>query len=374
MGFGFRVAPGLRLSASRRGIRAGIGPRATRVHVGSGGLGFSTGAGPVTFFTGASGRRRQSPASGTSKSALKAYQRQVAEAQRIEQIDNLRRALERLINAHRDTFPKAEPPVLPPVKGVDEVPIRTRIRKIELSKTKFWQFRERKQARLRADVLAQEEISTLLEQRSSERERAQKELDMWWQRLTSNEAETVISALDNAFEDNEIPAVPVNVEGDHLTLVTLAPGDEDLPQREPTITPAGRLSVKKMTKTNKAKLYITMVCSHALATMREALAVASGIQQITLIIARAGEPDIYGEVDLIALLAGRYTRTNLDRVDWKRAHAPDIMQHAADDLIVDLGGRVPTLRKLDLSQRPDLASFMAALKSRWTGPASHDST
>src|SRR5689334_1754194 len=84
MGFGIRVAPGVRISASSRGVRAGIGPRAARVHVGSGRTGFSTGVGPVTYYTSGSSRRR---ARGRAPS-LAAYERQVRAAERQEELEH----------------------------------------------------------------------------------------------------------------------------------------------------------------------------------------------------------------------------------------------------------------------------------------------
>ena len=43
MGFSVKIAPGVRVRASSRGIRTSIGPRAARLHVGGGRTGFSTG-------------------------------------------------------------------------------------------------------------------------------------------------------------------------------------------------------------------------------------------------------------------------------------------------------------------------------------------
>jgi hypothetical protein len=58
MGFSFKVAPGVRIRASSRGIRTSVGPRAARVHFGSGRTAFSSGAGPVSFYTSLGGGRR----------------------------------------------------------------------------------------------------------------------------------------------------------------------------------------------------------------------------------------------------------------------------------------------------------------------------
>jgi hypothetical protein len=61
MGVSFRIMPGLRISASSRGIRAGVGPRIARVHVGAGRTGVSTGLGPFGAYTSLRGGRRAAP-------------------------------------------------------------------------------------------------------------------------------------------------------------------------------------------------------------------------------------------------------------------------------------------------------------------------
>ena len=51
MGFSVKIAPGVRVRASSRGVRTSIGPRVARVHVGACRTGISTGAGPVGLYT-----------------------------------------------------------------------------------------------------------------------------------------------------------------------------------------------------------------------------------------------------------------------------------------------------------------------------------
>jgi len=64
MGFGvsIKLAPGVRVRASSRGIRASIGPRVARVHVGADRTTLSGGIGPFTSSTSMGARRR--PTSG----------------------------------------------------------------------------------------------------------------------------------------------------------------------------------------------------------------------------------------------------------------------------------------------------------------------
>ena len=59
MGFSVKIAPGVTVRASSRGVRTSIGPRVARVHVGAGGAGISTGAGPMGLYTAVGRTRRQ---------------------------------------------------------------------------------------------------------------------------------------------------------------------------------------------------------------------------------------------------------------------------------------------------------------------------
>src|SRR3954470_19384350 len=80
LGFSLKLAPGVRVRASSRGIRTSVGPRAARVHVGGGRSGFSTGVGPVGYYTSVSGssRQRQRSTTGSVNRQLAATARQQA--------------------------------------------------------------------------------------------------------------------------------------------------------------------------------------------------------------------------------------------------------------------------------------------------------
>ena len=66
MGFGIRIAPGVRVSVTKRGVRAGVGPRVLRVHVGAGRPGISSGAGPVSIW-GPAGQSKPRKNGGTAR-------------------------------------------------------------------------------------------------------------------------------------------------------------------------------------------------------------------------------------------------------------------------------------------------------------------
>src|SRR6476659_4494305 len=102
MGFSVRIAPGVRVRASSRGVRTSLGPRAARVHVGGGRTGFSTGVGPVTYNTGVSGgQRRSSPRSRTGTATASRQLAAATRAAKADQAQALNDALQAILNVHR---------------------------------------------------------------------------------------------------------------------------------------------------------------------------------------------------------------------------------------------------------------------------------
>ncbi len=90
----------------------------------------------------------------------------------------------------------------------------------------------------------------------------QEDLDERWKQLLANHPETVLSALAEAFEDNEAAAAAVGVDGREASLLVIVPGPEALPEQRPTTTAAGNLSLKKFTKRETADLYKLLVSGH----------------------------------------------------------------------------------------------------------------
>lgn len=132
MGMSFKVAPGVRVRASSRGLSAGFGPRAARVHVGTRGVGVSSGVGPFSTYQHLGGSSRSSSRSGGSRStggptktSIAAHERQLKAAQREADIEKVAALEKTLVSVHRESFPKAERTVLPPPEPVDPEPIRS---------------------------------------------------------------------------------------------------------------------------------------------------------------------------------------------------------------------------------------------------------
>src|SRR3712207_2937276 len=133
MGFSIKIAPGVRVRASSRGVRTSIGPRAARLHVGGGRTGFSTGVGPVGYYTtlggGSRGRRSTAP----RRPSAGSYQRQLAAssaaAAKAEEAQRLAGLFQGLLDIHREAFQPAQPPVAPPPPAPDADAIRAHHRK-----------------------------------------------------------------------------------------------------------------------------------------------------------------------------------------------------------------------------------------------------
>ncbi len=229
VGMSFKVAPGVRIRASSRGVSAGIGPRAARVHVGSRGVGISSGVGPVSAYTRVGGGSRGKPAarakprsSGPTKASIAAYERELKTAQRNADIEKVAALEKALVSVHTQSFPKAERTELPPIEPVDPAPIQSELeaeagipgllaklggsealpvatppepvdryelmrehRKRERQGIPIWQPRERIEAARRADAQAETAAGEEEVRRCDARTAEQAKLDELWAGLQS---------------------------------------------------------------------------------------------------------------------------------------------------------------------------------------------
>jgi hypothetical protein len=136
MGIGFKVAPGVRIRASSRGISAGVGPRAARVHVGNRGVGISSGVGPVSGYThlggrgsrkGSGGATPRASYGGPTKASIAAREREAKVAARETDIENVKALEQALVSVHRETFPPAARVVVPPPEEVNPASIQAHL-------------------------------------------------------------------------------------------------------------------------------------------------------------------------------------------------------------------------------------------------------
>lgn len=364
MGFSVKLAPGVRVRASSRGVRTSLGPRAARLHVGGGRTGFSTGAGPVSYYTSAGGSR----AGGTTRSGTgtAAANRQLAAASRAAdkqaQALALNDALRSILNVHQATFPPARRPVAPPPPPIDRSVIRAKHVSAAKAATSVFQWAARKAALAEAERRAQVDAGAVTAYYATERAGWQSTLDKRWAALKTNAVDTVLVALADAFEDNEAAAAAVGVEGPEVTLVVVVPPVSAIPERRPTTTAAGNLSLKKLTKTETADMYKTLVCGHVLVTVKEAFAVAPGLTSARIVAVRGTPPDAYGEIKPEVVLAARFERARLIPIQWNKASAPQVVNEASSELILVQKGATRQVMPIDLAKEPELAGMLDTIE------------
>ncbi|WP_331661817.1 hypothetical protein [Amycolatopsis sp.] len=138
------------------------------------------------------------------------------------------------------------------------------------------------------------------------------------------------------------------------SILVLVPDMSAVPERRPTTTAAGNLSLKKLIKREVADLYKLMVCGYVLTTVREAFAVAPGLRSQRIIAVRTTEPDAYGHVHAEAVFVARFSRESLYGVQWDVADAATIVNDASDELRVRISGPSQQLTALSMSAEPDL--------------------
>ena len=368
MGFSVKLAPGVRVRASSRGLRTSVGPRAARVHVGGGRTGLSSGVGPVSFYTSTGGGRRRSGGSARTTPAayqrqVAAYNRQVASQQKAEQAAELAAAFTAILDLHREAFAEARRPVAPPEPHVDEGEIRKRHEKAALAGVGVFQRAARAERKSAAAQAAAEEIAAVRARLTAERQQNQAYLDERSAALLANDSEVVLATLEEAFEDNEAPAAALAVTGGEISLAVLAPGVDAVPDRMPGTTSAGNLTLRKLPKREKSDFYKLMVCGHALATVREAFAVAPGLGAARVVVFRHGRTDAYGKRGLECLLAFRVTRKAFDGVRWSDADAVTVLNDASTELLIKQVGAARELSPLDLSSEPELQTLADAIET-----------
>src|SRR5205807_1694341 len=133
-----------------------------------------------------------------------------------------------------------------------------------------------------------------------------------------------------------------------------------VPEQVPTTTPGGATRLRRPTVNEHAAMYTAAVLGHVLATVKEALAAAPGLQAVRIVVVRRTDPDAYGHTRLVCLLAGRWTRAALQGVAWQTADAGAIGQQTATELQADLRRGVE-LAPLDLTDRPDIRAVLQAI-------------
>lgn len=325
-----KLAPGVRLSTTSRGLRAHVGPRGARVHVGGGRTGISTGAGPFTLYQGAGGApRSRRTTAGSSVAAQKAQLNRDAAAH-----------LSALEGMHRVAVAGPAREVAPPVKLRPFSLLVATAERQELKEVGRFDRSARREARARARTIAEGWAHDLLVLAEQDRAGRQAVIDEAWSLLVGNDPATVRSALADAFRAAGAPVSTFDVVGDIVTLRMVGPAEQDLPTVKPKVTQAGNATVGQITKGERASWLAAMTAARVLIATKQVFAWAPGIQVVRVLVTSPIEGNQ-------PVLAARMRRSRFAGTSFS-SDALSVLQAAADDVVIEPRGRSRELGRISV--------------------------
>jgi hypothetical protein len=336
--FSLKLAPGVHIQQSRHGLQTNLGPRGPRVYVGQQFVNPAIPAAPLTFYTPSRARREQ-PSYLAPQLPPNADKAQQAQA--------LASAIQGIRKLHHREFPLVQRLVVPYPPRPDHAAILQRRMNDALARVSVFRRSTRKAAQAAAVLATRMECSELEAAAQAQYGAVQQEIDELWQRLITNDADVALAVLSHAFENSSANAAPLGVWNAEAQLALLAPDLAALPERHPTTTAAGNLSLKKFTKGEMADLYKQLVAALVLATAKEAFAVAPGVTEIRIVVLR-NTTDAYGKIRPEAIVAARVARAALNGVQWTTADALTILNEVSSELVTRIAGPSKAFAPLDL--------------------------
>lgn len=360
VGFGFRVGvPGLKVRVSTRGVRTSIGPRVARVHVGGGRTAVSSGLGPFFASTSVGGRRRTTarraprsvgPSPAQLERAQRAVERAQREAEREERIAELHELRRRSTTVHLQDFPAARPPHVPPPPELGRAWAYAEAQAFHLRGVGRFARSERSIARERAAADAPVYLAAEQSRLAEVHRELTGEAAEWWRRLITNDEPTVCEAVNAAFADNPAAGCAVGLRDGVLSVVMRHQDLDTLPTQTPGLTPAGRPTLKTLTKRDRLLWWLTILGSNVVATIKEALATAPGVTAVDLaVLTRL--PD----TQRLAVVAyGRWSRRSVESAVWREPDDALRFLDIGDDVACTISSTATKVRPLDTSRVPDL--------------------
>ncbi|MFN8099665.1 MAG: hypothetical protein U0Q21_15410 [Dermatophilaceae bacterium] len=171
--------------------------------------------------------------------------------------------------------------------------------------------------------------------------------------------------MDRAFADNASDSVCVDagttvIDGSSVNYVSVVVmyGDVTvIPEHRPDVTPGGKLTIKKRTKSDRNALYARAIASTVLVTAKEALAVAPGATEVRVMVVRPAA--VRSGVEPI--FAGAYSRALLDSVDWSRNDDPFVVAFDGSDVRYSTKGSAHEVVAFPVPTGSSMAGLLDAL-------------
>lgn len=319
-----KLASGLRLQADGRGIRAAFGPRAPRTDPGIGQPGCAADAGTTSYDTAddSEGAQEPSPFGPTRPTLAQLHSKERApdKAERMQQVLDAERFL---TTRHLVDFPANQPAIAEPPQPLDTDRIEQAFRRQAMADVGWFNRAGRRAARELAHsaavAVADEQYATA----ADEAERLQAAYYAHWKALTAHDRDTVVAAVDDALAGiaPESTCVDAGIDqgsGRYVSCVVTFGHPDLVPDRVVAPALTGRPALKKRSRSDINDLYVTALASIVLATVREALAVATAAAEVRIVVVRPTPLTATAPDDAIRLIyAGRFVRAKLDGLDWQ---------------------------------------------------------
>jgi hypothetical protein len=190
--------------------------------------------------------------------------------------------LSELMAAQRERFTPVERPIIAAPEPVDPHPFELDEWKRRRSTVPFWQLGLRRQLRAECTATGRIHAARAYEELQEQQRVLQSRSDAWWHSLLVGDPAVLHPVLTTAFGDNAAPVSVLDARGETAVLAVLLPGIDVLPDKRPHVTPTGKPSVRKWTKSELHEAYADLLGAHTLATIREAWAVAPGLATIRI--------------------------------------------------------------------------------------------
>lgn len=365
----FKVAPGVRISASSRGVRSSIGNSKGRVSYG-GGRTYASAKIAGVRVSGSNSSRSNSPRGNEGTQAVR--RPTLAQLERAERaaahdaaIDELRRLEKSLVTLHHESFPSAMLHEVQAPEPADQTALRDDLKKSLLSKVGRFKFSQRRAAKARAAELAVEEAERLDAENKDLYLRYCEDARQSRDRLLNHDTEMVIEALEAAYADNasEATCVDAGIEGGvrYATVVVVFGTVDSIPERTPTVTPAGKTTSKKRNKSDRNALYVAALGSTVLAAVREGFAVAPSVDEFRIVVLRkdlnAATPS-----DFVApIYAATFPRSVAEGLEWQRAD-PTAALLTGQDAQFKRKGAAGDVVAIDLIEHPRLVELVETFR------------
>ena len=365
MSFGIKMAPELRIGASRRAVRTAFGDKPSAIYLGSG----RSASGPFAYWAGLSAQEHHPEAPATDRPIdLAALGAQIRGANRPAEIAAAARTEAALVIAHLELFPVPAAPVVAPPDNVDTKAVATELR----SQALLGGGRRRTMARWRAGREAAggtaDEVAHRRDQAEGEYQATLKEASGRYEALVANEPEDVLGALEAAFERRESPAAPIDCYGDTASVVLCLPPISAVPKVKPVIPPKGKANLQPRTAAQRHGLYLRVVASAVVGVVRQTLATAPGLGEVRVLAVRPTSAD-QDTPPLEAVYAGCFDAQGVAGTEWADVDPLDEIA-AVPGRLLNLTHDDQVVAALDLGAEPEVASMVDTLSAALhPGPA-----